>query len=347
MDEKELSKSGQEELLRWEQGLLDESNLSDEVKNLLNPPEGDESDHEEDTEAVVEGDSNLDQKSNEEKSEAKEQPQSKQKKSKKFYADKANKFEQSFNTLKRKLEGASKDPSALKALLAEYGEDVSDLDENADPLSDEAIINQHKSVSKMLAELKAEKLLRTERDKMETAQRNERDLFGQIEELQDKYPELQTEMSVEEINAVAVSLGGSNVSKEKFIQNGVSESDFENYNKIFKLNQLKNQQNLPDLDTAMFKSGQLEEIFSARYQNKNKVSVDDLNRDSRNKRANELRNVPREGARSSASSTHEEDGTMSEAYLAKIIEKSEIKGPDSLTAKELEALNTFLVNNKE
>lgn len=343
MNEEELSKEAQDQLLKYEQGMIDESELSDEVKNLLNPTEEDFELDKQEKEEPVEEPKNDDGEKKSESDEGDLQDKNsklKPKNSKKFYADKANKYEQSFNTLKRKLEEASKDPQSLKKLLSEYGQDVSDMDDDVDPLSDEALIKQQKSVSKMLAELKMEKVLRSERERIESAQKSETNLFAQIESLQEEYPELQTQMSVKDINEVALSYGGKNVSKEQFLEAGVSEKDYQAFTEIFKLNTIKSQQNLPDFETALLKSGKLKEIFNSRYNKK--VSVDDLNKGSRTQRANELKNIPKEGARSSASSTHKEDGQMSDAYLSKIMQKADKYGYENLSVNEKEAFDTFM-----
>lgn len=333
----ELTESQDLELTKFERGEITEDQLSDEMKSLLNGEEPKEIEEEEE-EIVV--DKPKEEESTTKGGESKV-------KTKKYFADLANKYKQSHDSLQRKLEEAKKDPESFKKLLSEFGVESNDYDLGDDPLSDESIKSMHKNMLKMQIDSQAQKILDAEKQKAELEMDSTKRLFGEIGSLQESYPELQTDMSVEDINAVILSLGGQNIPKEKLLQNGISEKDFKNYNSILSLKKLKDDNKLPDFEVALFKSGKYNEIIKSRFDKGVKGSADKLNEDAFARKANEMKAVPRNGRNSSSSGSHSEDGSISQSYIEQILDKADKHGADKLSSGEMEALDTYMAKLKQ
>lgn len=242
------------------------------------------------------------------------------------------------NTLKQRHEAKLKklrDPKYLEEFIKENKINVEELykpisKENlyADETIENIIDANNETNRRLAVRDKAEEIARSQADA-------EIEMFSEIYELQNEYEHLRTDLDISEINNIIVKNGGSNVPKQKLIDAGLSEGDFEKFNKIVAANRFKSTNGYKKLRTAYLDNGGVDEIVKSK-QNLN------IGEEFNKRQKEALKKIPRVNGGFTNESEVETRGQISESFIRNLIKKEERVTWDGLNKDEAAILTKYL-----
>lgn len=242
------------------------------------------------------------------------------------------------NTLKQKYDAQQKklkDPAYLEQFIKDNNIDVG---ERFTPISKEDIYTDEKLVEIIDANNKTNERL-SARELAEEAlhkkEASETKMFSEIYAVQGEFDSLKTDMDIGEINNIFMKHGGHNVPKEKAIESGVSEGDFEKYVKIVETKNYMAKHGFRSMRVAYLENGGMDHIVKSKA---NLNLGEEINR--RQKEA--LKSIPRVSGGFTNESEVESRGGVSESLINNIIAKEKRVTWDGLSKEEVAILEKHL-----